>query len=195
MKHSGFLGDVIRLVFAFVVAVLVAVLFQAVVPKDFAVALALVIGILTFCAPWLGGDTGTGLRLLFKLTVPLLAWVTVTWLMYFAPLPWSDHYPALAVGSIVAALAGLFAQRHGQGHEHARLAELIVATSIPFVALLECLLAGDRAASVVACGAVAAGFVAAKAALVWPDRLEKLMEVGAGVAAVAGIATAIPIFF
>ena len=181
----------IRLAFAVLILFVGARLFWLVLPLWAAYTIAIVLACVEFFGPMLGGQHGMSLRLFLAMTLPFVAWTLVALVMLVAS---HDHWLNLAVGAIGGALTGLLAARHGQGHEHARLAELLVATSIPVVALVECLTSGDRPAVAIACVAVAAGFLAAKQALVWPDRLEQIMAGGATIAVCAGVATFIPIY-
>lgn len=180
----------IRLAFAVLILFVGARLFWLVLPLWAAYAIAIMLASVEFFGPMLGGQHGAGLRLFIGLTAPFVVWPLVALAMVLVS---HDHWINLAIGGSGAALTGLLAARHGQGHEHARLAELFVAAAIPFVALIECLVSGDRGAAALACVAVAAGFMAARGGQVWPDRIEKMMASCAVFAVCLAVATAVPI--
>ena len=183
-------GFLIRLLVAVLLCWLGFLYFGIVLPTGPAIGIALLLATMELFAPMLAGRQGAALRWLFRVAMPLVAWPALTWLALALT---ANHGAAVTAAAAGASLVGLAAAGHGQGNEHARAGVALVASLIPFIALIEALRSASAIASSVGCIAVAAGFLTAKVALVWPERHERLM-LGAAMAAVAaGVATALPV--
>jgi hypothetical protein len=183
-------GFLIRLLVAALLCWVGFLYFGIVLPTGPAIGIALLLATMELFAPMLAGRQGAAIRWLFRVATPLVAWPALAWL---ALAHITNHGAAVTAAAAGASLVGLAAAGHGQGNEHARAGVALVASLIPFIALLEALRSGNVIAASVGCIAVAAGFFTAKVALVWPDRHERLMLVAAMAAIAAGVATALPV--
>jgi hypothetical protein len=181
---------IIRLLIAVLIAVAVYFYFASVLPPAADRIFAGAVGLIELVAP-LASKSGGGasLRLIARAGAALLVWPGIAWAL--TPVV-HDTGARLALAAAGASVAGIFAAGQGQGHEHARLAGVLTSVAIPVYALAYALLAGTRAGAAAGCVGVAVAFAVAKIALVWPDRLERLMLVGGGVALVAAVATVLP---
>jgi len=183
----------LRLLVALVIAFAGYVYFGAVLPDKAAATVALGLALIELLAPMLSkGGGGASLRVLVKTGAAFLAWPGIAWALLALGL--TDRGARIALAAAAASALGIFAAGHGQGREHARLAATLVAVAIPVYALAAALVQDTRLAAAAGCLAVASAFVTAKVALVWPDRLEESMVVGAALAMCAGVATLLPIW-
>lgn len=190
--RNSFEGFLIRLIVAALVAWFGLLYFGIVLPRPAASTIALILALAELFAPMLAGKQGASLRVMFQIAMPLVAWPALAWL---AEIYLTNHGVAVALAAAAASMLGVAAAGHGQGKEHARLAVVFVATAIPPIALYTAMRGGNEVAAAVACVAVAAGFISAKLAIVWPDHIENAMVGCALAAAAAGGATAIPAIF
>lgn len=96
----------------------------------------------------------------------LLLWPSFAWAIAHVAGVQSKALAA-ACGAIPAVAVGMVAAGHGQGHEHRRLAVVLVSAALALMALVEALPAG-RAATGAAGLAVVAALYVARAGGVWP---------------------------
>lgn len=182
----------LRLLIAVVIAWLGYMYFSAVLPDIAARAVAIVLAVVELLGPMFASRGGASMRLLAKTGAAFLAWPGFAWMLLVGGV--DDRGARIALAAAAASTLGVFAAGHGQGREHARLAATLVAVAVPVYALAAALVQGTRLAAAAGCLAVASAFVTAKVALVWPDRLEESMVVGAALAMCAGVATLLPIW-
>ena len=139
------------------------------------------------------GGAGSGLRLMFWLGAPVLAWpiaaIGLEWLM-----PALSQPAAASAAAILAALTGLSAAGHGSGMDSRRNVSVLLAALIPFYALGHAITttAYDPLAVALACGAVATAAIVARQVLVLPLDHERLLTLVASACAVAAVIGALP---
>ena len=139
------------------------------------------------------GGAGSGLRLMFWLGAPVLAWpiaaIGLEWLM-----PALSQPAAASAAAILAALTGLSAAGHGSGMDSRRNVSVLLAALIPFYALGHAITttAYDPLAVALACGAVATAAIVARQVLVLPLDHERLLTLVASACAVAAMIGALP---
>lgn len=139
------------------------------------------------------GGAGSGLRLMFWLGAPMLAWpvaaLGIEWLM-----PTLTQAEAASGAAIAAALTGLSAAGHGSGQDSRRNAAVLLAALIPLYALSHAVTSPyyDPLAIALACVAVAAAALAARVVVVLPRDHEEMLMVVAVACAVAAAVGALP---
>ena len=140
------------------------------------------------------GGAGSGLRLMFWLGAPVLAWpvaaIGIGWLM-----PALTQAEAASGAAIVAALTGLSAAGHGSGMDSRRNAAVLLASMIPLYALGHAVTTTpyDPLAVALACVAVGAAALVARVVVVLPRDHEEMLTVVAAVCGVAALAGAVPV--
>ena len=139
------------------------------------------------------GRAGSGLRLMFWLGAPVLAWpvaaLGIEWLM-----PALAQPEAASGAAIVAALTGLSAAGHGSGMDARRNVAVLLAALIPLYALGRAITAApyDPLAIALACVAVATAALVARVVVVLPRDHEEMLTLVAAVCGVAAVVGAVP---
>ena len=139
------------------------------------------------------GGAGSGLRLMFWLGAPVLAWpiaaIGLEWLV-----PALSRPEAASGAAILASLTGLGAAGHGSGADAQRNAAVLLAALIPFYALGHAVTSAvyDPLAVALACSAIATAAVVARMVLVLPQDHEKMLTLVASACAVAAMIGALP---
>ena len=132
---------------------------------------------------------GSGLRLMFWLGAPVLAWpvaaLGIEWLM-----PALSQPEAASGAAIAAALTGLSAAGHGSGMDSRRNVAVLLAALIPLYVLGRAVTSYpyDPLAIALACLAVAAAALVTRVVVVLPRDHEEMLTV---TAAVCGLAAAV----
>ena len=140
------------------------------------------------------GGAGSGLRLMFWLGAPVLAWpiaaIGIAWVM-----PALTQAEAASGAAIVAALSGLTAAGHGSGMDSRRNVAVLFAALIPLYALGAAVTTNpyDPVSIALACGAVATAALVARVVVVLPRDHEEMLTVVAAMCGVAALAGAVPV--
>lgn len=139
------------------------------------------------------GGAGSGLRLMFWLGAPVLAWpvaaLGIEWLI-----PALSQPEAASGAAILAALTGLAAAGHGSGMDSRRNVAVLLASLIPLYALGHAITGAvyDPLAVGLACAAVATAAGVARMVLVLPQDHERLLTWVASACAAAAVIGALP---
>lgn len=139
------------------------------------------------------GGAGSGLRLMFWLGAPVLAWpvaaLGIEWLM-----PALSQPAAASAAAILASLTGLAAAGHGSGMDARRNVAVLLASLIPLYALGHAVTTTpyDPLAIGLSCAAVATSAGVARQVLVLPQDHERLLTLVAGACAIAALIGALP---
>ena len=140
------------------------------------------------------GGAGSGLRLMFWLGAPVLAWpiaaLGIEWLA-----PTLTQAEAASGAAIVAALTGLSAAGHGSGMDARRNVAVWLAALIPLYTLGHAVTTApyDPLAIALACVAVAAAMLVARVVVVLPRDHEEMLTLVAAVCGVAAAVGALPV--
>lgn len=139
------------------------------------------------------GGAGSGLRLMFWLGAPVLAWpvaaLGIEWLI-----PALSQPEAASGAAILAALTGLAAAGHGSGMDSRRNTAVLLASLIPLYALGHAITGAvyDPLAVGLACAAVATAAGVARMVLVLPQDHERQLTWVALACAAAAVIGALP---
>ena len=139
------------------------------------------------------GGAGSGLRLMFWLGAPVLAWpiaaIGLEWLV-----PALSQPAAASAAAILAALTGLAAAGHGSGADAQRNTAVLLASLIPLYALGHAITGAvyDPLAVALACAALATSAGVPRQVLVLPQDHERLLTWVALACAVAAVIGALP---
>ena len=140
------------------------------------------------------GGAGSGLRLMFWLGAPVLAWpvaaIGLEWLV-----PALSRPEAASGAAIVAALTGLSAAGHGSGMDSRRNAAVLLASMIPLYALSRAVTSPyyDPVAIALGCVAVATAVLVARVVVVLPQDHQEMLALVAAVCGVAAAVGALPV--
>ena len=140
------------------------------------------------------GRAGSGLRLMFWLGAPVLAWpiaaLGIEWLM-----PALAQPEAASGAAIVAALTGLSAAGHGSGMDARRNVAVLLVALIPLYALGRAITAAhyDPLAIALACVATATAALVARVVVVLPCDHEEMLSLVAVACGVAALVGALPV--
>ena len=139
------------------------------------------------------GGAGSGLRLMFWLGAPVLAWpvaaIGIEWLV-----PALSQPEAASGAAIVAALTGLSAAGHGSGMDSRRNTAVLLASMIPLYALSRAVTSPyyDPVAIALGCVAVATAALVARVVLVLPRGHEEMLTLVSVACAAAAAVGALP---
>ena len=139
------------------------------------------------------GGAGSGLRLMFWLGAPVLAWpvaaLGIEWLM-----PALSQPEAASGAAIAAALTGLSAAGHGSGMDSRRNVTVLLASLIPLYSLGRAVTSYpyDPKAIALACVAVATAALVARVVLVLPRGHEEMLTLVSVACAAAAVVGALP---
>ena len=154
-------------------------LYETVLPKHPAMALAAVLAGLELLSPIFSKNRGLSLRLIVKLALPLLAWpILAAVLEYGLQMQWATGMAFAAVGAVAI---GFLSAGHGSGRESLRLAGAGVATLIALYAMITSIVTGAPILAMVAASlSVGEAALVVYQAGVWPGGHERALLRSAG---------------